>query len=105
MGIKRRNFIKMCGAASLAFLPGVAIAEKYGSAGKYANANAAHAPTGAEARIRKSIRAHFGDSFSVRKHGRSRGLTYADIEHAGNLYTVHSRDLENWKIVASDRSL
>ena len=56
---------------------------------------------GADLRVEKSIKAGFGGGFSVRAHGRSHGLTYAEIEHLGNRYTVVSADLIDWKLMHS----
>jgi len=56
---------------------------------------------GADLRIEKSIKAGFGGGFSVRTHRQAKGLTYAEIEHVGNRYTVVSADLLDWKIMSS----
>jgi len=93
MNIKRRDFVKGCAAACILLVPGIASAAK--------GANASNALAGADSQIAKSIKAGFGDGFSVQSHSRSDGLTYADIEHFGNRYTVASADLLNWKIVSS----
>jgi len=91
MEIKRRDFVKGCAAASALLLAGI------DSAAKGENAPA----SGADSYIEKSIKASFGGGFSVRAHTQSGGLTYADIEHFGNQYTVASADLLDWKIVRS----
>jgi hypothetical protein len=97
MGIKRRDFVQGCAAASALLLPGIASAAK----GRSAN----NAPTSAaDAHIEKSIKASFGGGFSVRAHSQSGGLTYADIEHFANQYAVASADLLDWKIVRSSLS-
>jgi len=56
---------------------------------------------GADLHIEKSIKAGFGGGFTVRTHRQSNGLTYAEIEHVGNRYTVVSADLVDWKIMSS----
>ena len=94
MEIKRRDFVNGCAAASALLLTGI------GSAAKGENASNAPA-SGADSYIKKSIRASFGGGFSVRAYTQSDGLTYADIEHFGNQYTVASADLLDWKIVRS----
>jgi hypothetical protein len=99
MNIERRDFLKICGAASVLLLPGIA------SAAKHENANNAPTSSGADSHIEKSIRANFGGGFTVRAHTQSDGLTYANIEHVGNRYVVTSADLLDWTIVLSDVSL
>ena len=94
MNIKRRDFIKGCATAWVLIVPGIA------SAATSLNNNKASIQ-GADLRIEKSIKAGFGGGFSVRAHGRSHGLTYAEIEHVGNRYTVVSADLVDWKIMNS----
>lgn len=94
MNVKRRDFFKGCAAASILLLPGVASAAKGG------NIDSA-AALAADAQIEKSIKAGFGGGFSLRTHRQSGGLTYADIEHLGNRYTVASADLLDWRIVGS----
>ncbi len=94
MNIKRRDFVKGYAAASVLLLPGVAIAAKA------ANINNAPA-SDADSHIEKSIKAAFGDGFSVQTHSQSNGLTYAEIENFGNRYKVASADLLDWKIVGS----
>jgi hypothetical protein len=90
MEIKRRDFVKVCGAASVLFLPGIA-----------SSARCEIANSGVDSHIEKSIKASFGGGFSVCAHTESDGLTYADIEHFGNRYAVISADLMDWKIVGS----
>ncbi|CAG9933311.1 twin-arginine translocation signal domain-containing protein [Candidatus Nitrotoga arctica] len=97
MDIKRRDFVKVCAAACVLLLPGIA------SASKDENANNAPA-SDVDARIEKSIKASFGGGFSVRAHTQSGGLTRAGIEHFGNQYEVTSADLLDWKIVKSSLS-
>jgi hypothetical protein len=102
MGIKRRDFVKGCAAASVLLLPGIASAAK--------GENAYNAPVSGDdlhtddLHIEKSIKASFGGGFSVRAHTRSDGLTHADIEHFGNRYAVASADMLDWKIVGSSLS-
>jgi hypothetical protein len=88
MKIKRRDFLKGCGAASVLLLPGIA-----------SSARCEIANSGIDLYIEKWIKASFGGSFSVCAHTKSDGLTYADIEHFGNRYAVISADLMDWKIV------
>jgi hypothetical protein len=97
MGIKRRDLVQGCAAASALLLTGIA------SAAKGKNANNAPA-SGVDSHIEKSIKASFGSGFSVRAHSRSGGVTYADIEHFANQYAVTSADLLDWKIVRSSLS-
>ncbi len=94
MGLKRRDFIKGCATACVLMVPGIA------SAAKIQGNNAASFQD-QDLRIQKSIKAGFGGGFSVRSHRQSNGLTYADIEHSGNRYTVASADLLDWKILGS----
>lgn len=97
MGIKRRDFVSGCAAACVLLLPGMASAAEHD--------NASNAPaSGVDSHTEKSIKASFGGGFSVRAHTQSGGLTYADIEHFGNRYTVASADLLDWKIVKSSLS-
>jgi anaerobic selenocysteine-containing dehydrogenase len=96
MDIKRRDFVKGCAASSVLLLALVSV----DSAAKGEKAHNAPA-SGTHADIEKSIKASFGDGFSVRAHAQSDGLTYADIEHLGNRHAVASADLLDWKIVRS----
>lgn len=91
MNIQRRDFIKGCARVSLLMIPGMA------SVAASLHSNAASVQ-GADLRIEKSIKAGFGGGFSVRAHSQSNGLTYAEIEHLGNRYSVVSADLVDWKI-------
>jgi hypothetical protein len=91
MNITRRDFIKACATAGVLMVPGLA------SAATSLNSNEA-AVQGADLRINKSIKAGFGGGFSVRAHRQSNGLTYAEIEHVGNRYSVVSADLVEWQI-------
>lgn len=94
MNIKRRSFIKGGTAACVLLLPGIASAASYQSA--------QHTLTSAaDLHIEKSIKAGFGGGFSVQNHTQSNGLTYANIEHSGNRYTVASADLLDWQIVGA----
>ena len=97
MDIKRRDFVKGCTAASVLWLVGI------DSAAKDENADSTTASS-ANSQVEKSIKASFGSGFSVLAHTQSNGLTYADIEHAGNRYAVASVDLLDWKIVRSSLS-
>ena len=91
MNITRRDFIKGCATACVLMVPGIA------SVATSLHSNEA-AVLGADLRINKSIKAGFGDGFSVRAHRQSNGLTYAEIEHVGNRYSVVSADLVDWKL-------
>ena len=93
MNIQRRDFIKGCATACVLMVPGIA------SAATSLNSNEASVQ-GADLRIEKSIKAGFGGGFSVRAHSQSNGLTYAEIEHVGNRYSVVSADLVDWKIMS-----
>ena len=93
MNTKRRDFIKGCATACALMVPGITCAVT-------SRNNDKTAVQGADLRVEKSIKAGFGGGFSVRAHGRSHGLTYAEIEHVGNRYTVVSADLIDWKIVS-----
>lgn len=94
MEIKRRDFIKSCGAVTtLLLLPGIA------SAVRHQRSNTSPLST---SRVDKSIKASFGGSFSVQAKTQKNGLTYADIEHLGNHYMVASEDLLDWKILSSN---
>ncbi|UYO93117.1 twin-arginine translocation signal domain-containing protein [Pollutimonas sp. M17] len=92
MEVTRRNFVKGCAAACVLLLPGVGAATQ--------SSESVLEPA-ADSRIEKSIKAGFGGGFSVRGHAQTRGMTYADIEHAGNRYSVASADMLDWTIVAS----
>ncbi|MGE4126101.1 MAG: twin-arginine translocation signal domain-containing protein [Pusillimonas sp.] len=92
MGLKRRDFIKGCATASVLMLPGLA------SAARIQGNNAALFQDQG-LRIEKSIKAGFGGGFALRGHRQSDGLTYAEIEHHGNRYTVASTDQIDWKIL------
>ena len=94
MNINRRDFIKGCVSASVLMVPGIA------SVANSLNNNEASVQ-GADLRIEKSIKAGFGDGFSVCAQSQATGLTYAEIEHVGNRYTVVSADLVDWKIMSS----
>jgi hypothetical protein len=91
MNITRRDFIKGCATACVLMVPGLVRA-----ATSLHNNEAA--VQGVDLRINKSIKAGFGDGFSVRAHRQSHGLTYAEIEHVGNRYSVVSADLVDWKL-------
>jgi hypothetical protein len=91
MNIQRRDFIKGCATACVLMVPGMASA----ATSLHNNQGAVQ---GADLRIEKSIKAGFGGGFSVRAHSQSNGLTYAEIEHLGNRYSVVSADLVDWKI-------
>jgi|SRR5579862_3234773 len=97
MQIKRRDFVNGCIAASALLLAGI------DSAAKRENGSNAPAPT-LDSHIEKSIQASFGGGFSVRSYTQSDGVTYADIEHFENQYTVASADLLDWEIVRSSLS-
>ncbi len=91
MDVRRRDFVKGC-AASVLLLAGI------DSATKEEKLNGALA-SGIDLHIEKSIKASFGDGFSVRGYTQLDGLTYADIEHFGNRHVIASEDLLDWKIV------
>ncbi len=90
MGMTRRGFIKGCTAAAVVGVPAF---------------HSAQACTSQQAllpeHVEKSIKASFGGGFSLHAHRRSGGLTYANIEHRGNHYTVASTDLFDWAIVST----
>ena len=90
MDIQRRDFIKGCVTASVLLLPGIANAVTHKKTNK--------AALKSKSRIEKSIKASFGDSFSVRDYTQSNGRTIANIEHSGNRYKVSSTNLLDWKI-------
>jgi hypothetical protein len=90
MDIQRRDFIKGCVTASVLLLPGIANAATHKKTNKEALKS--------KSRIEKSIKASFGDSFSVRDFTQSKGRTIANIEHSGNRYKVSSTNLLDWKI-------
>jgi hypothetical protein len=90
MDIQRRDFIKGCVTASVLLLPGISDAATHKKTHK--------AGLKSKSRIDKSIKASFGDGFSVRDFMQSKGRTIANIEHAGNRYKVSSTNLLDWKI-------
>ena len=90
MDIQRRAFIKGCVTASVLLLPGIADAATHKKTNK--------AGLKSKSRIEKSIKADFGDGFSVRDFTESKGRTIANIENAGNRYKVSSTNLLDWKI-------
>ncbi|WJJ93494.1 twin-arginine translocation signal domain-containing protein [Neopusillimonas aromaticivorans] len=94
MTINRRDFIKGCTSACVLLVPGLA-----GAAALQSNLGSPAAD--ASAKIEKSIKAGFGGGFALRGHRQSEGLTYADIEHQGNRYTVASADQIDWKILSA----
>ena len=90
MRIKRRDFVKGCAGAYVLSSSGVV--------GAVTGVNAINTQSASlQADIKKSIKASFGDGFSVRAHFQSGGLTYANIEHFSNEYVVTSADLLDWK--------
>ncbi|MFJ7566215.1 twin-arginine translocation signal domain-containing protein [Herminiimonas sp. NPDC097707] len=97
MDVKRRDFVKGCGAAAcVLLLPVGASASTIAAKGKKANNTSA-----ADLRIEKSIKANFGGGFTVRSHTQSGALTRAEIENFGNRYAVTSANMLDWKIVSS----
>ena len=91
MNIKRRDFVKGCATVSVLLLPGIADAATHKKTNKVGLKS--------KSRIEKSIKASFGDGFSVRDFMQSKGRTIANIEHFGDRYAVASADLLDWKIV------
>jgi hypothetical protein len=91
MDIQRREFIKGCLTASVLLLPGIAYATTHKKHKKKSKA-------GIRSRIETSIKASFGDGFSVRDFTHSKGRTTANIENSGNRYKVSSPNLLDWKI-------
>jgi hypothetical protein len=51
--------------------------------------------------IGNSIKAAFGDGFSIVSCARSGALVHADIEHCGNRYAIVSEDSLDWRIISS----
>jgi hypothetical protein len=92
MDIQRRDFIKGCVTASVLLLPGIADAATH----KTHKTNKAGLKS--KSHIEKSIKASFGDGFSVRDFTQSKGRTIANIENFGNRYKVSSTNLLDWKI-------
>ena len=92
MFVRRRDFIK--GLMAIYFLP-------YSISTVKAGTLRSTPTTIADPNIEKAIKASFGGGFSVLHHNQSKGLTYADISHFDNRYTVASADLQNWKILRS----
>ena len=93
MDIQRRDFIKGCVTASVLLLPGIADAATHKTHKKTNKADLK-----SKSRIEKSIKASFGDGFSLRNFTRSKGRTIANIENFGNRYKVSSTNLLDWKI-------
>ena len=93
MSLSRRNFIKGCTIAGCLLMPGMASSGKDQGIKQSQNGDA-------DADVKRSIKAGFGDGFSLHAHCRSNGLTYADIEHLGTRYKVVSADLVEWKTLA-----
>lgn len=94
MNTTRRDFIKGCTSACVLLVPGLADAAALGGTSSPSTANT-------EKHIEKSIKAGFGGGFALRGHRQSGDLTYAEIEHHGNRYTVASADLVDWKILSA----
>ena len=96
MDIQRRDFIKGCLAASVLLLPGIADAATHKTHKTHKKTDKAGLKS--KSRIEKSIKASFGDGFSVRDFTQSKGRTIANIENSGNRYKVSSTNLLDWKI-------
>lgn len=94
MEIKRREFVKGFLVAGALSLPGISLAMQSRPASKVASSRI-------DSHIEKSIKAGFGGGFSLKAHRQANGLTYADIEHSGNRYSVASADLLDWKILSA----
>ncbi|QAA93223.1 twin-arginine translocation signal domain-containing protein [Pollutimonas thiosulfatoxidans] len=90
MKINRRDFVKSCAAAGVLLVPGIV---------SVAAAQDKMVSSDTALGIEKSIKASFGGGFSLRTHVQAHGLTYADIAHCGNRYTVSSADLLDWDIL------
>ncbi len=93
---KRRDLVKLCGAASVAF--------NVGPAGAVLRERKLSSSID-DLKLEKSIKAGFGGGFSMHSYVQSNGYTYADIGHRGNRYLVASTDLLDWKIMSSSMSL
>lgn len=91
MGTKRRDFFKAC---LVMVLPGVV-----NDAGWLTTYDLQSASIDPE--IENSIKAAFGDGFSILSCARSGALVHADIEHCGNRYAIASEDSLDWRILSS----
>lgn len=98
MDVKRREFVKLSGTASALLISGSV------SAGLLNNKkDSALNPEQLQA-LEKTIKANFGDGFSIKASTQENGKTFAKIEHLENYYIVCSNDQLHWKIVSSDIS-
>ena len=91
MGARRRDFFKAC---LVLVLPGITNA-----AGRWATDDLRSASIDPE--IGHSIKAAFGDGFSIVSCARSGTLVHAEIAHRGNRYAIASEDALDWRIIRS----
>ena len=91
MGARRRDFFKVC---LVLVLPGI-----MHDAGRWTTDDLRSASIDPE--IGNSIKAAFGDGFSILSCARSGTLVHADIEHCGNRYAIASEDSLDWRIISS----
>jgi hypothetical protein len=91
MGARRRDFFKAC---LVLVLPGIT-----NDAGRWTADDLRSASIDPE--IGNSIKAAFGDGFSILSCARSGTLVQADIEHCGNRYAIASEDSLDWRIIRS----
>lgn len=91
MGARRRDFFKAC---LVLVLPGIT-----NDAGRWTTDDLRSASIDPE--IGNSIKAAFGDGFSILSCARSGTLVHADIEHCGNRYAIASEDALDWRIIRS----
>lgn len=98
MTINRRKFVKASAATSALFFTSMTNFLADDSPNVVNNSGACNV------QFEKLIKASFGAGFCVLTQVQKAGNTYAEIEHAGNHYTVVSSDLVAWKILSSDVS-
>lgn len=91
MGARRRDFLKAC---LVLVFPAFTNA-----AGRWTTDDLRSASIDPE--IGNSIKAAFGDGFSILSCARSGTLVHADIEHCGNRYAIASEDALDWRIIRS----
>ena len=91
MGARRRDFLKVC---LVLVLPGIT-----NDAARWTTDDLRSASIDLE--IGNSIKAAFGDGFSIVSCARLGTLVHADIEHCGNRYAIASEDSLDWRIISS----
>lgn len=91
MGARRRDFFKAC---LVLVLPGI-----MNDPGRWTRDDLRSASIDPE--LGNSIKAAFGDGFSILSCARSGTLVHADIEHCGNRYAIVSADALDWRIIRS----